>query len=248
MGVLLVEREDGIVTLTMNRPEVRNALDHRLFEALRAEFVAIAQNASDRVVVLTGAGGAFSSGGDLDPPEPLGIDTLSAMRRFGATTQAIHDCPKPVIAAVDGVAAGAGASLALACDLVVASERARFGMLFVRHGLGLDCGASWLLPRLAGMHVAMEIALLGEWVEADDALRLGLVNRVAPVEQLLPTAYAFAQRLAGFMPGAVTAIKRSLRDAAESSLADALEAEAQIQAARSADPEFRAAIEAFRRG
>ena len=163
-AVLLVERSGGVVTATMNRPEVRNALDHRLFEALRVLFVEVAERPEDRVVVLTGAGGSFSSGGDLAPPESLGEDALTTMRRFGETTLALLECPKPVIAAVDGVAAGAGASLAFACDLVVASEPARFAVLFVRRGLALDCGASWSLPRLVGMHMAKELALLGDWV------------------------------------------------------------------------------------
>ena len=247
MSTLEVHRADGVVTATMNRPEVRNALDHRLFEELRALFTEVAERADDRVVILTGAGGAFSSGGDLNPPEPLGVDTLTAIRRYGATTQAIHDCPKPVIAAVQGVAAGAGASLAMACDLVVASDTARIGLLFVRRGLGLDCGASWLLPRLVGMHAALEIALLGEWVGADDALRLGLVNRVVPAAQVMDTATDLAGRLAALLPGALAAIKRSLWGAAQIDLATALEAEAHTQAARSADPEFLAALAAFRR-
>ena len=201
MAVLLVERSDGVVTATMNRPERRNALDAELFEALRALFVEVGERADDRVLVLTGAGGAFSSGGDLTPAAPSGDDARTVLRRFGRTAQALFDCPKPVIAAVDGVAAGAGMSLALGCDLIVASDRARFALLFVRRGLALDCGASWLAPRRVGPGRAAELALLGDWVDAVEAERIGLVNRVVAADDLAAAAHEWAARLAAARAG-----------------------------------------------
>lgn len=247
MAVLVVERSGGVVTATMNRPERRNALDADLFEALRVLFVEVAERDDDRVVVLTGAGDTFCSGGDLAPAEPSGDDVATVMRRYGRTAQALHDCPKPVIAAVDGVAVGAGLSLALGCDLVLASARARFSLLFVRHGLALDCGASWLLPRVVGPLAATELALLGDWVDADDALRMGLVNRVVPPDELAHAAQAWAEQIAARAPLAVTTITRSLRRSFELTMAEALEAEAVEQAACSADPAFRQMLEARRR-
>ncbi len=242
MSVLLVERAGGVVTATMNRPERRNALDAELFEALRALFVEVGGRPEDGVVVLTGAGGAFSSGGDLSPAEPSGDDALTVLRRFGRTAQALHDCPKPVIAAVDGVAAGAGLSLALGCDLIVASDRARFALLFVRRGLALDCGASWLAPRRVGPGRAAELALLGEWVEAADAERIGLVNRMVPTDELAATAEEWAARLAAHAPVAVSSIKRSLRASSDETFAEALEREARDQMACTADPDFHSRI------
>ena len=243
MAVLLVERSDGIVTATMNRPEVRNALDAELFEALRALFVEVGDRPDDRVLVLTGAGGAFSSGGDLTPSKPSGDDVATVMRRYGRTAEALHGCPKPVIAAVDGPAVGAGLSLALGCDLVVAGQAARFSLLFVRHGLALDCGASWLLPRRVGPGKAAELALLGDWVDAEEAERIGLVNRVVPASELAAAARQWAEQLADRSPLAVTTVKASLRQAPDISFAEAIEREATDQAACSASPEFRRILE-----
>ncbi len=246
MAVLLVERAGGVVKATLNRPERRNALDAELFEALRALLVEVGERADDRVVVLTGAGGVFCAGGDLNPAHPSHDDTATVMRRYGQTAQALHDCPKPVLAVVDGAAVGAGVSLVLGCDLVLASTRARFSLLFVRHGLALDCGASWLLPRRVGAQKANELALLGEWVDAEEAARIGLVNRVVELDELDAAARSWAGQLAARSPLSVTTIKRSLRRAVDQSMAEALEAEAVDQAACSASPEFRSALEARR--
>ena len=247
MEGLRVERADGIVTVTLDRPERRNAIDGPMFDGLRDEFRAVAANQGDRVVVLTGAGGAFSSGGDLNPDRPSGEDTLTMMRRIGGAALALHECPKPVIAAVDGVAVGAGLSLVLGCDLVVASDRARFSLLFVRNGLALDMGASWLLPRRLGWGRANELALLGEWSDAAEAERIGLVNRVVPVEDLAGVVGEWAQRLAGSSPTAVQAIKRSLAKSEWNTMAESLEDEANAQSTCAQSPELRAAIEARRR-
>lgn len=247
MDGLRVQRADGIVTITLDRPAKRNAIDGWMFDGLRDEFRAVAGNDADRVVVLTGAGEAFSSGGDLDPERPSGEDTLTMMRRIGGAALALHECPKPVIASVDGVAVGAGLSLVLGCDLVIASERARFSMLFVRNGLALDMGGSWLLPRRLGWSRANELALLGEWLDAEGAERIGLVNRVVPIGELAAATDEWARRLAGSSPTAVQAIKGLLGRAEGNTMAESLEDEANAQSTCAQSPELRAAIEARRR-
>lgn len=247
MDGLRVERADGVVTITFDRPEKKNAIDGWMFDALRDVLTEVASNADDRVVVLTGAGGAFSSGGDLNPARPSDEDTVTMMRRIGGAALALHECPKPVLASVDGVAVGAGLSLVLGCDLVLASERARFSMLFVRNGLALDMGGSWLLPRRLGWNRANELALLGEWVDAPEAERVGIVNRVVPVEDLGSVTDDWARRLAASSPTAVQSIKRLLARAEGNTLAASLEEEALAQATCAQSPELRAAIEARRR-
>ena len=247
MGGVRVSRDGGVVTITLDRPEKRNAIDSPMFDDLRDALLAVGASETDRVVVLTGEGGSFSSGGDLAPSEPSGEDAVTMLRRFGQAARALHECPKPVLASVDGVAVGAGFSLVLGCDLVLASDRARFSLLFVRNGLSLDLGASWLLPRRVGPMIAAEMALLGDWVEADRALQLGIVNRVVAVDELATATADWARQLATLSPLAVQSIKRSLRGAENRSLAEALEFEAVTQAECAQSPELRAAIEARRR-
>jgi enoyl-CoA hydratase/carnithine racemase len=247
MSGLRLERAGGVLSATLDRPAKRNALDGPLFAALRDAFAEASADDAVRVVVLTGAGGAFSSGGDLAPDEPSSDDVTTTMRRFGRCALALHECEKPVIAAVDGVAAGAGMSLVLGCDLVVASDRARFALLFVHHGLGLDLGASWLLPRRVGRLKANELALLGDWIDAAEAERVGIVNRVVGAGELASSARAWAERLAAASPLAVRTIRGAMARAEGLTLAEALEEEAVAQAACSASPELRAALEARRR-
>ena len=154
METLIVERKDGVVTVTMNRPERKNAANGKMLTELRATFEEVEDNPDDRVMVLTGAGGAFCSGADLSDPSGPATDPtrsgLSRMRRLGDVALALHHISKPTIAKVDGFAVGAGLSLALGCDLIVCSDRAKLSMIFAKRGLALDNGASWLLPRLVG--------------------------------------------------------------------------------------------------
>ncbi|MFM8861155.1 MAG: enoyl-CoA hydratase/isomerase family protein [Acidimicrobiia bacterium] len=247
MDGIVIDRKDGIVRITLDRPEKRNAIDGSMFDALCEEFNSVAKNDDDRVVVLAGSGGAFSSGGDLAPSAPSGEDTMTMMRRISRAASALHECPKPVIASVDGVAVGAGVSLVLGCDLVVASDRARFSLMFVRNGLGLDMGASWLLPRRLGWCRAAELALLGDWIDAATAQSIGLVNRVVGVDDLAALSEEWAMRIASYSPRAVPSIQRSLADASRLTRAEAREVEAQVQTECAASPELRAAIEARRR-
>ena len=208
METLIVERKDGVVTVTMNRPERKNAANGKMLTELRAIFEEVEDNPDDRVMVLTGAGGAFCSGADLSDPSGPATDPtrsgLSRMRRLGDVALALHHVTKPTIAKVDGFAVGAGLSLALGCDLVVCSDRARLSMIFAKRGLSLDNGASWLLPRLVGLARAKEIALFGGMWSGEEAAAIGLVNRALPVDELDAFVDGWATTLAGGpAPGAV---------------------------------------------
>ncbi|HEU5085539.1 MAG TPA: enoyl-CoA hydratase/isomerase family protein, partial [Acidimicrobiales bacterium] len=186
METLQVERDGGIVTVTLNKPQKKNAVDPTMWVEMARIWDDIARNPRrDRAVVVTGAGGDFCSGADLWlPPGEEPPHQLTAMRAVSAAIQGLHDLPQPTIAKVPGVAAGAGCSLALACDLIVAGDRARFAEIFPKRGLALDGGSSWLLPRLVGLHRAKELAFFGDIVSAADAEAMGLVNRVVPDAEL----------------------------------------------------------------
>jgi 2-(1,2-epoxy-1,2-dihydrophenyl)acetyl-CoA isomerase len=251
MDGLQVEREAGIVTLTLARPERRNALDVPLWRALAAQLAEIETRAADRVLVLTGAGGVFCAGGDLSPgaPEPDSTHSGAALAVVRSSVQAValalHRLSKPTLAAVDGVAAGAGANLALGCDLVLASERARFGQVFVERALPLDCGGTWLLPRLIGLQKAKELAFFGDWIGAEEARALGLVNRVVAADQLMHEARTWALRLAEKSPAALAFIKAGLNRSFETAHAQALDDEAAALTWCTRTPEAAQAVERF---
>ncbi len=234
METLLVERKDGVVTVTMNRPERKNAANGRMLVELREIFAEIEDNPDDRVMVLTGAGGAFCSGADLGdsqgPTNDASRSGLSRMRRLGDVALALHHVSKPTIAKVDGVAVGAGFSLALGCDLVVVTEQARLSMIFAKRGLSLDNGASWLLPRLIGMARAKEVALFGDMWSAEEALSIGLVNRVLPVSEIDAFVDDWARRLADGPPLALSMTKSLLHASSNASMEQAVEDEARCQA------------------
>jgi 2-(1,2-epoxy-1,2-dihydrophenyl)acetyl-CoA isomerase len=238
---------NGIVTLTLDRPERKNALDIPLFAALRDAFRALGEDPAARVLVLTGAGDAFCSGADIGTvrtgeAQPV----LVVIRQLHEMVLALAQLTKPVIARVNGVAAGAGLSLALACDLIVASDRARFSAIFARRGLSLDCGGSWLLPRLVGLHRAKELALLADMYSAEQALQMGLVNRVVPHAELDAFVADWAERLAAGPPLALSMSKRLLSSGLNSSLVEALENEALAVAVNNATDDMKEAFRAFR--
>jgi enoyl-CoA hydratase/carnithine racemase len=247
---LLVDRDEGVVTVTMNRPERKNAANGVMLTELRDTFEAVERNAEDRVLVLTGAGGAFCSGADLgDPDGPAsnnGVPGLIRMRRLGDVALALHRMTKPAIAKVDGVAVGAGFSLALGCDLVVASERARFSMIFSRRSLSLDNGASWLLPRLIGLARAKEVALFGGMLDVHEARDLGLLNRVLPVDEIDGFVADWARTLAAGPPLALSMTKMLLNDSFSSSMAQAVEHEARCQAVNFETEDLTEAMSAFK--
>ncbi|MFP5320490.1 MAG: enoyl-CoA hydratase/isomerase family protein [Acidimicrobiia bacterium] len=247
MDTLLVERDGGIVTVTLNKPEKKNAVDPTQWEELARIFDDIARNPRrDRAVVLTGAGGDFCSGADLWlPPGEEPPHQMTAMRSVARAIEGLHDLPQPTIAKVPGVAAGAGCSLALGCDLVVAAERARFSMIFAKRGLALDAGASWLLPRLMPLHKAKELAFFADLLSAEQAEDFGIVNRVVPDGELDAFVADWAARLAAGPPIALGLTKRLLNDSHSRSLAEALEAEGMAQSITLQSKDTAEAISSF---
>src|SRR5262245_30425485 len=245
-GVVLSERQGRVRWITINRPERQNALDRETIFALRDAVIESAGDEESRVIVLTGAGSAFSSGADLR----AGRESQSAANEdvleegFNATIRAVWNLPKPVIAAVGGAAAGFGCSLALAADIRLASAAARFSLIFVKRGLTVDGGASYFLPHLAGLR-GVEMALTGDLVSADEAFRLGLVNRVIPQEEFRPQVAEYAERLAKNAPLALAAIKTSFHRALGSSLDEVLTYEMAEQRRMGRTEDFREGVAAF---
>ncbi len=219
------EARDRTLVVTIDRPAARNAIDGPTATALFDVFTAFDADDAYDVAVLTGADGAFCSGADLSDASGERRHQLAAMRRINAVIQAWHELPQPTIAKVTGVAAGVGLSLALGCDLVVATEEARFSEIFAKRGLSIDFGGSWLLPRLIGLHRAKELAFFGDIVGAADAERLGLVNRVVPDAELDAFVADWAERLAAGASVALAQTKRLLNESMQHSLAEALDAE-----------------------
>jgi 2-(1,2-epoxy-1,2-dihydrophenyl)acetyl-CoA isomerase len=236
---LLVEASDGIVTLTLNRPDALNALDDRLKRALAAELRGLRDDRSARVVVVTGAGRAFCAGQDLRESAGAERPSFATLLRetYHPVILGLRSLPQPVIAAVNGVAAGAGASLAFACDLRIAADTASFLLAFGRVGLIPDSGATWFLPRLIGPARAAELAFTTDPLSAADAERFGLVNHVVPADHLAAETRTLAARLASAAPTALALTKRALNRSLEVGLAEALEYEATLQglAGRTAD-------------
>jgi enoyl-CoA hydratase/carnithine racemase len=250
MESLLVERADGVVTCTLNRPEKKNAVTSEMWLGLIDLFEAVAVNRDDRVLVITGAGDGFCSGADLSGSGSADAVTgagsaLAGMRTVGRAALGLHDLAKPTIAAVNGVAAGAGLNLALGCDLIVASDRARFSEIFAKRGLVIDFGGSWVLPRLVGMHRAKELVLLADVIDATEAERIGLVNRVVAHDLLGETVRELAARLANMAPLALAASKRLLNQSLAVSMAEAIDAENTAQALMATTSDTAEAILAF---
>jgi 2-(1,2-epoxy-1,2-dihydrophenyl)acetyl-CoA isomerase len=225
--VLLVERSEGVATLTMNRPESMNSLSVALKEALLEATRDVSADPAVRAVVLTGTGRGFCVGQDLrehialleaDDPAPLS----TVREHYNPLVLSLARMPKPVIAAVNGMAAGAGAGLSFACDFRIAARTAGFLLAFANVGLTLDSGASWTLPRLIGQARATALALLAEPVSAEAALEMGLVNAVVEPEHVLPSAQELAVRLAAGPTAAYAAIKQSIAYAATTDLESAL--------------------------
>lgn len=251
MAAVLVRRNDGVVHVTLNRPERKNALNGDVLDGLRAAFDDVERRADDRVLVLTGAGDAFCSGADLADSGNAALfagghdAALQGMRTFSSVALRLHRLSKPTIAAVNGTAAGAGCNLALACDMVVAASEARFSQIFVRRGLTLDFGGTWLLPRLVGLQRAKELAFLGDMVSAERAEAIGLVNAVVPGAELEGAAGELARRLAAGPPVALGLIKAALNDSLSMSMEEALEVENANQAACFRTADMAEAMRAF---
>lgn len=246
METLLLDRApNGVVTLTLNRPEKKNAMNGTMWRELLAVFTEVAGSDTDRVLVITGAGDAFCSGADLSAGPPRRGHPMAAMRHVADVALALHRLTKPVIAKVNGVAAGGGCNLALGCDLIVASETARFSEIFSRRGLSVDVGGTWLLPRLIGLHRAKELAFFADILSAQEAAGMGLVNRVVPAAELDAFVRGWADRLAAGPPIALSMTKRLLTNAFSVTLDEALEAEGMAQSVNLATQDTVEAIQAF---
>jgi 2-(1,2-epoxy-1,2-dihydrophenyl)acetyl-CoA isomerase len=247
-----VQRKDGVATITLRRPEKRNALTPEQFDELGARFAEVAANPDDRVLVLTGVGEAFCAGADLSGSAssiagishgPVG--RAQFVRRACKPALALHRLPKPTIAAVNGVAAGGGCNLAIGCDIVFAAESARFTEVFINRGLTLDYGGAWLLPRLVGLQRAKDIAFRGDAIGAREAERLGLILEVVPDADLSERVTAYAHDLAAKAPIALSQIKGALNRAGNWTFEEALEQEAEAQAVCLGSQDFAEAMKAW---
>ena len=247
MGHLQVEREAGIVTVTLSNPGRKNAVPSSAWPEIEAAFREIATRREDRCVVLTGDGDDFCSGADVSPSGAARGDQhgLVFMRTVSAAIEALHAVPQPVVSRVAGVCVGVGLNMALACDIVVAADDARFSEIFARRGLSIDGGGSWVLPRIVGLQKAKELALLADVIPAAEAERLGMVTRVVPRADLDTTVADIARRLAAGPPLALSSTKRLLNQGLDATLSQALEAEAQAQAVNMASRDTAEAMQAF---
>jgi enoyl-CoA hydratase/carnithine racemase len=246
------DAETGVATITLDRPERLNALTFDVYRELRETFVALDVEPGVRAIVITGSGRAFCSGGDVE--EIIGAlfgrdyrGLLDFTRDTGALILAMLRCRRPIVGALNGTVAGAGAVIATACDLRIAAPEAKIAYLFTKVGLsGADMGVSWLLPRIVGLARASEMLMTGDFVSAEEAQRIGLYHRVVPREGLMAEARGWAERLARGPSFGLEVTKAMLLREAAMDLESAMAAEVEIQAACMEDPNFRRAYEAFR--
>jgi enoyl-CoA hydratase/carnithine racemase len=242
------EQDGGVVTVTLNRPEKKNAMSWVMFEEIGRAFDRAAEDDDVRCVVVGGAGDAFSSGADLTDPANMVASPFALkdrMRRIHHIARSVIKCPKPSVAKVTGIAAGAGCNLALGCDFIIASREASFAELFVKRGLVVDFGGSWVLTRLLPLHRAKELALLGETISAEEAFNLGMLTRLCEPTEIDAVVKDVASRLCALPPRTVAMIKENLNRAQESSLEEILDAETATQALSFASEDTREAVMAW---
>ncbi len=242
--VVLLSREGGVATVTLNRPQRKNAIDGATWAGLQQALRTAADDDETRAVVITGAGGAFCAGADLSGDRG-GEHPLRRMHAVNDVALTLYEMAKPTVAKVDGVAVGAGWNLALGCDLVVASTEARFSQIFAKRGLSLDFGGSWLLPRIVGLQQAKRLALLADFVGAEEARELGLVTWVTAPDELDGFVADVAQRLAAGAPVALAQSKALLNQGIDQTFREALENEARAQTINFATEDAPAAFAAF---
>ncbi|WP_400193031.1 enoyl-CoA hydratase-related protein [Hymenobacter sp. B81] len=244
-------RPDGVATITLNRPDVFNAFNDAQSYELQDALKQVARDAQVRAVVLTGAGRAFCSGQDLKASQQVAAEGGqrsfydSLHKRYNPIIRAMRALPKPIICRLNGVAAGAGCSLALACDAIVASSEASLIEVFINIGLVPDSGSSYFLPRLVGSLKAFELCALGSKVPAEEALRLGLVNQVVAPEQLDEAAYGLAARYAAAPTKAIGLIKQMLNKSGAASLDEMLDYEAYCQQIAGESADYQEGVQAF---
>ncbi len=247
---LLVQQDGGVLTITMNRPEVLNAVSEPMLEGLGEILEEAAQDASVRCIILTGAGRAFGAGADLrgfaaGDASGAPRKVSEHLQKYYRIVRAIRNMPKPVIAAVRGVAAGASCNLALACDMRIASEDARFIEAFARIGLIPDAGGGFFLPRLIGYGKALEMAMLADEVSGPEAARLGLANKCVPLAEFEETVQKFAQRLAKGPTRAYGLMKELMNAAVSSDLETTLQLEGELQDQAITTADHREGVTAF---
>jgi 2-(1,2-epoxy-1,2-dihydrophenyl)acetyl-CoA isomerase len=248
-ATVLVERRPGIARLTLNRPSVLNALDERMAAEFLEAVRDVANDPGIRAVVLAGSGRGFMAGGDIVSFQKAGRDAPDVIGRligtFHHSIEILAGMPKPVVASVHGAVAGAGLSIMLAADLVIAADDTKFSLAYTRLGTSADGGASWSLPRVVGLRKALEIALLNEPLDAAEALRLSLVNKVVPASELATETDRLAEKLAAGPAQAVGAMKRLLRSSFDNDLRAQLALEAESFKSCSGTADFREGVEAF---
>jgi enoyl-CoA hydratase len=256
--IILLERDGNVATLTFNDPDRRNAMTEAMGETFAGHVAALSRDPDLRALVLTGAGRAFSAGGDLDfiqakadagradPGGPTRRTNREAMRAFYRLFLSVRDLPCPTIAAVNGAAVGAGLCVALGCDLRVAARDARMGVNFARLGIHPGMGATWTLPRLVGPAHAADLLLTGRLLDGEEAARMGLVNRAVDREQVLPEALDLAHQIAEAAPLAVRGTRAALERAAAATLEDQLSFEADRQAECYESDDLREGLDAAR--
>lgn len=241
--VLLRADNDGVVTLTLNRPARKNAISDDLWDALRRELTGISRDRAVRALVITGAGDAFCAGADMTDARTG--HPLDRMHGINEVALLLHELPIPAIAKVTGVAVGAGWNLALGCDFVVATPQSRFSQIFAKRGLSVDFGGSWLLPRLVGLQQAKRLVLLADMIGADEAHRLGLVTWLVEAEEIDRFVDDLGARLAAGPPVALAQSKALLNEGADRTMRDALASEARAQTINAATADGPAARAAF---
>jgi 2-(1,2-epoxy-1,2-dihydrophenyl)acetyl-CoA isomerase len=245
---LHVERTGAIATITLDRPDARNAIDLAMRQELMAALDGVEADEAARVLILTGRGGHFCAGGDVKSMRTRRLSAAEGRRRVELLNRMVlrlAEFPRPTIAMVDGYAVGAGTNLALCCDVVVASDRAKFGELFNKIGLVPDGGGTWLLSRLVGLARAKELIFTGEVFDAAEAARIGLINHVVPVADLARFTHALAAKIAAGPPGVLGLAKHMVNRAATSDLAAALDLEAYSQGLALAADDHQEGLAAF---
>jgi 2-(1,2-epoxy-1,2-dihydrophenyl)acetyl-CoA isomerase len=244
---LLYTIQDGVATITLNRPDVFNALNDEITYELQDALKQVAKDENVRVVILTGAGKAFCSGQDLKAASGQQkrsfIDSLH--KRYNPIIRAMRNLPKPIVCRLNGVAAGAGCSLALACDVIVAQEEAQLIEVFVNIGLVPDSGSSFFLPKLVGMNKAFELCSMGTRVKAKEAQAMGLINKAVPAEELDSAVKFYTDYYAQAPTKAIGLMKKMLNRAASSNLDDMLEYEAYCQEIAGSSADYKEGVQAF---
>ncbi len=230
---VLLDQKDHIARITLNRPDQMNAFSGRMRQEIAKVVEIVCKDSDVRIIIITGAGKAFCVGGDVrefSSGSSRALEDVAPNERppMSKIVLALNSVEKPVIAAVNGVAVGGGVNLALACDIRIASEKARFGQVFVRRGLHTDWGGIYLLPRLVGYAKAAELIFSGEIIDAQEALKIGMANKVVPHEQLMEATYELADRIAKNAPIPIAFAKRGLQNFYKWDLAAALDYEAYV--------------------